>query len=79
MHKIRYSSYIKIDMFDSAQKKIGDLAYFLLFGKVSIEEMLRYDRYWLQSVVGNIGEKERINFNQALHSSQVLSTIYPMR
>ncbi len=42
-------------------------------------QLLGTIRYWLQSNVDNIGEKERIVMNQALHSSQVLSTIYSMR
>ncbi|SFQ04462.1 stearoyl-CoA desaturase (delta-9 desaturase) [Nitrosomonas cryotolerans] len=36
-------------------------------------------KYCLQNDVGDMGEKERVALNQALHSSQVLRTIYSMR
>ncbi len=36
-------------------------------------------RHWLQNDVGKIAEKERVALDQALHSSQKLSTIYSMR
>ena len=36
-------------------------------------------RHWLQNDIGKIAEKERAALDQALHSSQVLSTIYSMR
>ncbi len=42
-------------------------------------QILEAVRHWLQNDVGKIAEKERVALDQALHSSQVLSTIYSMR
>ena len=36
-------------------------------------------RHWLQNDIGKIAERERVALDQALHSSQKLSTIYSMR
>lgn len=36
-------------------------------------------RHWLQTDVGRMAEKDQVALDQALHSSQLLSTIYSMR
>ncbi|SEG22922.1 stearoyl-CoA desaturase (delta-9 desaturase) [Nitrosomonas ureae] len=36
-------------------------------------------RHWLQTDVGLMAEKDQVELDQALHSSQLLSTIYSMR